>query len=273
MLESILVFEPASVPPPTPTPPPTPFPSPAPPGLFPPEQCNGDVPYSFVGWTTTAELDSSADHAGHVWAVVTHDAVPIGDWFEDPNLPRGHFSRALGRRVCLATELQPEGIKYNVLNGTAYREWDDGRRTPDDVFGPESGDDSVGPGGPLPSLPPAIRSEMRGPGLAPATILVRDWSELLVSARPATDAELAAAADLVPPVGARPLPGDLQSLLVVWAECGSDTGVTLVVTRDRSTVLIKADSRTDCVDPGARRASVLTFGTAVPPKVGAVAVL
>ncbi len=88
MLENILVYDPAAAPtlPPAPTPTPFPVESP-PPGLFPATTCAGDVPYSFVGWTTADALDSSARFDGYAWAVVTADVVPLGDWYPDPNHP------------------------------------------------------------------------------------------------------------------------------------------------------------------------------------------
>ena len=78
-IETVLVFDPASAGRGT-RPSPTPFPSPAPSGLFAAQQCAGDVPYSFVGWTTPAELHSDLQGDGHVWAVVTRDVVLIGGW-------------------------------------------------------------------------------------------------------------------------------------------------------------------------------------------------
>ena len=270
VIESVVRFDPASAPPPSPTPVPTPFPSPGPSGLFPVEQCAGDVPYSFVGWTTTDDLDTSADHDGHVWAAITRDVIPMGDWGTDPGGEMGRFSRGFGRRVCLTPEWIPGGMEFTVVNGTAYAQWDDGRRTSADAYGPESGDDTLPPAGSPPPLPRPIESELHGPGLAPVAASVRDWSGDLVDMRPATADELAAADGVAPPAGAQVLPGDPRALLIVWAECGSDSDAIVVVTHDRRTVLIKAPSRNECRDPGARRGGVLTFSTDVPIDVVAV---
>jgi hypothetical protein len=275
-IETVVVFDPAAAPSATPQPSPTPFPSPAPSGLFDPQQCNGDVPYSFVGWTTPAELQSDLQGEGHIWAVVTRDVVLIGDWLEGVDAAgqlTGHFSRTWGRRVCTGQLQMGNGIRYGVILGTAFREWDDGRRTRDDPFGPGTGDASYSPAGPLPSLPPALGAEMHGPGIAPAQVTIHDWSGLLASARPATAAELAApGADTGQDhaAAARTLRPDPRSVLIVWAECGSDSSGTVVVTKDRGSVLVKGSPRTDCGQPGARRGAVLTFTSAVPPAISAV---
>src|SRR5204863_9167596 len=165
------------------------------------------------------------------------------------------------------------GIRYGVILATAFREWDDGRSTRDDPFAPGTGDASYPPAGPPPSLPPAINAQMRGSGIAPAQVAIHDWSGLLVSARPATDAELAApgaATGQDHTAAARVLSGDPKSVLIVWAECGSDASGTIVVTQDRGSVLIKSSARTDCGQPGARRGAVLTFHSEVPPTISAV---
>ena len=60
-------------------------------------------------------------------------------------------------------------------------------------------------------------------------------------------------------------------MLIVWAECDSDTTGTIVVTADRLAVLLQAVTRTDCGEPGARRGAVLTFTSAVPPTIQAIA--
>jgi hypothetical protein len=275
-IETVVVFDPAAAPSATPQPSPTPFPSPAPSGLFDPQQCNGDVPYSFVGWTTPAELDSDLQGEGHVWAVVTGDVVLIGEWGESVDASgqlTGHFSRTWGRRVCTGQLETGNGIRYGVILGTAFREWDDGRRTRDDPFGPGTGDTSYPLSGSLPPLPRAVNAEMHGPGIAPAQIAIHDWSGLLVSARPATDAELAApGADTSQDhaAAARVLSADPRSALIVWAECGSDSSGTVVVTKDRGNVLIKGSPRTDCGQPGARRGAVFTFASPLPTGIQAI---
>lgn len=275
VIEAILAYDPASAPTPTPSPSPTPFPSPAPSGLFDPTACAGDVPYSFVGWTTSDTLNSSLlPFTGRAFAAVTSDVVPRGTWGQDPNVP-GRYNIPMGRLVCVSFEMEPGGIAFGVVRGTAYRLWDDGSRTRDDE-GTDSGagDPSLPAPGSFAPLPAAVRVLMRGAGLADASVAIRDWSGGLVSARPATAAELAlpgAATGADRSSGAAVLPGDPRSLLVVWAECGSDRSGNLIVTADRSVVLLVADGRTDCGQPGARRGAVLTFGAAVPSGVTAIA--
>jgi hypothetical protein len=189
VVDSILAFDPAAAPTPTPRPAPTPFPSPAPPGLFPADQCGGAVPHSFVGWTTTDKLDSTLDYAGHVWAVVTRDVVPTGTWTELYD-SRGHWNLPMGRMICVGLEGQPGGMTISVVRGTGYRQWDDGHKTRADDYGPGSGDASLPDATTLPSLPKPVEVAMRGPGVADASMTVRDWSRLLLSAKPATEAEL-----------------------------------------------------------------------------------
>ena len=188
VIESILAYDPASAPAPPPSASPTPFPSPAPSGLFDATQCDGDVPYSFVGWTTADSLNIPMDFTGHAWAVVTKDVVPLGEWNNDANTP-GHFNLAMGRRVCLAFDIDAGGggIAFSVVNGTAYRLWDDGRRTSSDEMGPGSGDPSLPVPGSPPPLPEAAAVTMRGNGLPDLAASIHDWSGELLSARPATD--------------------------------------------------------------------------------------
>jgi hypothetical protein len=131
VVDRIAVFDTGAVPTPGVTPSPTPFPSPAPTGLFGPELCAGDVPYSFVGWTTTADLQLPFEREGHVWAMVTVDPVLLSgsaDWFDDPN-GSGHRYRPWGRWICIGQE-GIGGVEFGVVPGSAYWEWDDGRRTP-----------------------------------------------------------------------------------------------------------------------------------------------
>ena len=137
VLDEILAWDSLSVPPATPPPTPTPFPSPAPAALFGPEMCAGDVEYSFVGWTTTAELNMGFERPGHVFAMVTRDVIPIGDWIEDPN-GSGQQFRWWGQRVCLSEDIYvgqafnevPFG--FDAANGTGFKEWEDGRHEPGD---------------------------------------------------------------------------------------------------------------------------------------------
>jgi hypothetical protein len=128
-------------------------------------------------------------------------------------------------------------------------------------------------GSPTP-LPAGVPVQMRGPGLTDLAATVRDWSGALVSARPATAVELALPASATGgerTASAVNLPDDPRSVLIVWAECGSDTAGTLTVTSDRSVVLLAGPGRTDCGQPGARRGAVLTFGSDVPAGIAALA--
>jgi hypothetical protein len=121
---------------PRPSQPPTPFPSPAPAELFNPKSsplCAGDVPYSFVGWTTTEELKLAFHRDGHVWAAITADTVPLGgnDWTVDAET--GRSFRVWGREICLATEAEPDVMLYGSVPGTTYREYEDGTTVPVDA--------------------------------------------------------------------------------------------------------------------------------------------
>jgi hypothetical protein len=272
VVDEIVDYEPSSAPTLPPSPSPTPFPSPPPPGLFDASTCAGDVAYSFVGWTTADTLDIPLDFTGHAWAVVTQDVVPLGDWNNDANSP-GHFSLAMGQRVCLAFDMDYGGILFSVVKGTSYRLWDDGRRTKSDEMGQGSGDPTLPAAGQPPVLPEPITGAMAGPNLPDLAATIRDWSGELVSARPATDAELS-----LPGSGTRDgtnaaalvLPNDPRSVLIVQAECGSDQKVRVTITADREFVLLLAADRTDCGKPGARRGAVLTFDSDVPEGITAV---
>ena len=272
VIESILVYDPSSAPTMPPTPSPSLIPSSAP-GLFDATRCAGDVPYSFVGWTTVDALNIPMDFQGQAWAVVTKDIVPLGDWFPDINVA-GHLSLAMGRRVCLGFPMDAAGggMAFSVVKGTAYRLWDDGRRTTTDEMGDGSGDPSFPAAGSAPPIPPGVAVSMRGKDLPNLAALIHDWSGELLSARPATDEELALpdsetgngknSAALV-------MPSDARSVLVVMAECGSDRSVTVSITADRMAILLMAADRTDCGKPGARRGAVLSFGSDVPPDIAA----
>jgi hypothetical protein len=275
VIDSILVYDPTSAPTPPPSPSPTPFPSPAPSGLFDATQCAGDVPYSFIGWTTADTLNIPMDFQGHAWAVVTQDVVSLGEWGADPNVP-DHFNLPMGRRVCLAFDIDAGGggMTMSVVDGTAYRLWDDGRRTTSDEMGAGSGDPTLPAAGSPPPLPDAIAVTMRGKGLPDLAASIHDWSSELLSARPATDLELALPGGDTgngTNVAALVLPSDARSVLVVMAECGSDRSVTVTITADRKVVLLLAADRTDCGNPGARRGAVLSFRSDVPAEITAIA--
>ncbi len=127
VVEKVLAFDPESVPLPTPTPVPSPFPYDAPPPpKFGADMCDGDVPYSFVGWTTMADLGIDIGGEGHIFAMVTEEPIPLSDWVEDP-ARSGDRYRQFGRHVCYAWEWEQGGVGYTVLPGSGYREWEDGR--------------------------------------------------------------------------------------------------------------------------------------------------
>jgi hypothetical protein len=274
VMESIVSYDPESAPTLPPSPSPTPFPSPAPSGLFDASACAGEVPYSFVGWTTADELDIPINFEGHAWAAVTRDVVSLGEWGTDPNLSGQHFSLPMGRRVCLSFDIGGGGgVLYSVVNGTEYRLWDDGRRTRSDEMGPGSGDLSLPIAGAPPPLPEATSVSMSGPNLADLTATIRDWSGELLSARPATAEELALPGSETRSgsnSAALVLPNDPHSVLIVMAECGSDRRAALTITADREVVLLLAADRNDCGNPGARRGAVLTFTSDVPSGVTAI---
>ena len=73
--------------------------------------------------------------------MVTKDVIPISDWSghasDDPNdSPEGF--RWWGQRVCLSQDIyigQPFDhvpIEFDVIDGTGFKEWADGRREPGD---------------------------------------------------------------------------------------------------------------------------------------------
>jgi hypothetical protein len=133
VLDSIVIFDSSAVPTPEVSPSPTTFPSPAPSGLFDPTApavCAGDVPYSFVGWTTTTELKISMRRAGYLWAAITKYPVLLGgpDWNDDPG-GSGRTFRWWGRRICIAEERLPDVITYAAVPGSSYQEWSDGTHT------------------------------------------------------------------------------------------------------------------------------------------------
>jgi hypothetical protein len=125
VVDRIAAFSPGSVPLPTPTPTPTPFPDPAPSGLFAPSDCSPGVEYSFIGWTTTAELQLPFERPGHVWAVVTATPVPLGVWTDGGN---GHQFIWYGRRICIGEEGEPGAMTFGSVPGSAYMLWDDGHK-------------------------------------------------------------------------------------------------------------------------------------------------
>ena len=115
---------------------------------------------------------------------------------------------------------------------------------------------------------------MRGNALPDLAATIRDWSGAMVGARPATDEELAlpgSKAGNGTNAAALVLPNDPRSVLVVMAECGSDRTVKVIVTADRTAVLLLAASRSECRNPGARRGAVLIFRSDAPADITAFA--
>lgn len=131
VIDRIVLFDPQAVPGPTATPVPTAFPYDNPPSpMFSTKDCYGGVPMSFAGWTTTDKLDLPYERLGYVYAMVTRDVIPVGDWFDNPNYP-GHKTRQWGRGVCLAEQFQEGVMEFAIVNGTGFIEFDDGRHIPD----------------------------------------------------------------------------------------------------------------------------------------------
>jgi hypothetical protein len=129
VIDRIVEFDIDAVPTPGITPSPTPFPSPGPPGMFEPEECAGDVPYTFVGWTTVDELGLDRGIVGHIWAVISRDPVDrSGEWIDGPSGQRyRHFARA----ICFRAEYDPfETMNYESVPGTEEIHWEDGLITP-----------------------------------------------------------------------------------------------------------------------------------------------
>jgi hypothetical protein len=127
VVDQIVQFDPASVPTPTPSPSPTPLPSPAPAALFTKDRCYGNVPYSFVGWTTPAKLDIGDTRTANVYAMVTRDVIALGKWTDDPQR-KGHRFRVWGRGVCYTDS--PDSMLFSEVTGTSFRLYDDGKKVP-----------------------------------------------------------------------------------------------------------------------------------------------
>lgn len=129
VIDRIVDYRPEAVPTPgvTPSPSPFPFDSP-PPAPFDVADCAGDGPYSFVGWITGAELGLDRYVAPTVYAAITRDVVEVGNWFNDP-AGEGRY-RTMGRRICFGAEYAVGEIAFAWVPGSAYREWEDGHRTP-----------------------------------------------------------------------------------------------------------------------------------------------
>jgi len=125
VIDQVVVFEPDSVPAPTPSPSPTPFAvGDPPPALFTTAACYGGAPKSFTGWEPFSDLDIGIDGPGFVFAMVTRDVIPLGDWWQNPNYP-GHKTRSWGQAVCYAVD--SGGMGLGSITGTGFLEIDDGR--------------------------------------------------------------------------------------------------------------------------------------------------
>ncbi|MBI2781806.1 MAG: hypothetical protein HYX55_08440 [Chloroflexi bacterium] len=129
VVTKVAVFDPNSVATPAPTKPQQTVGSDV--GLFDPRDgrvCAGDVTYSFVGWTTTDALELPFQREGRVWAAITAEPALLGgdEWSEDSVGP----FRMWGRRICLATQADPNTILYGVVPGTLAREGENGKVEP-----------------------------------------------------------------------------------------------------------------------------------------------
>lgn len=125
VVDRIVQFDPDSVPAPVPSPTQTPFPvADPPPALFSDRECYDGVAKKSRGWVLFNDLDIQVEGPGYVYAMVTRDVIPIGDWWDNPSYP-GHRTRWWGRGVCYAVEEGSTG--YGSVKGTTYLEVDDGR--------------------------------------------------------------------------------------------------------------------------------------------------
>jgi hypothetical protein len=130
VIDRIVDYRPEAVPTPGVTPSPTPFPFDAPPPApFDLAACAGDGPYSFVGWITGSDLHLDQYVPTTAYAVVTRDVIEIGGWIDDPEGTGAQF-RTMGRRICFAAEWDQGSMTFASVPGSAYREWEDGHRTP-----------------------------------------------------------------------------------------------------------------------------------------------
>jgi len=130
VIDRIVVFDPRSVPAPTPTPEPSPFPyADPPPALFNDAACYHGPAKSFRGWTTTDKLNIPFQREGTVYAMVTRDVIPIGNWYKNSGVG-GHKTRWWAQGVCLSEEWAPGGMEFAPVNGTSFLEVDDGRHLP-----------------------------------------------------------------------------------------------------------------------------------------------
>jgi hypothetical protein len=131
VVERVTMFDPSTVPTPGVTPTPTPFvPLVDPP--FDASACASDVPYSFVGWTTTDTLHMQFERSGTVFAMVTENAVVLTEsddgtgYFEPPD--GGPAYQLWGRKVCISQE---DGtIEFGWVVGSTFKHLRDGTEVP-----------------------------------------------------------------------------------------------------------------------------------------------
>jgi hypothetical protein len=134
VIDTIVVFDPASVGDPTPVPTGTPFPFDSPPPApFSAERCRANetdpLPaFSFVGWMPGDQIESGigVDYSGvTLYVAITRDAVPLGIWSDtDPRW------RPMGRLICIGREGEPDGLGFDHVPGTDYRQLEDGSTAP-----------------------------------------------------------------------------------------------------------------------------------------------
>jgi hypothetical protein len=127
VVDVIVDYDPASVPPPSPSPKPTPFPSPAPAALFGKEACYDGVPEAFAGWAPLNTLNIGDARTTDVFARVTRDAIPLSGTRPDP-ARNGHSYRVWGRGVCWSD--RPDIVLFDRVKGSAFKLYDDGVRVP-----------------------------------------------------------------------------------------------------------------------------------------------
>jgi hypothetical protein len=64
-----------------------------------------------------------------LYVVILKHVIQVGDWIDDPE-GSGRRFRTMAQRVCYAHEWERGSIGFTWLPGTAFRDWDDGSRTP-----------------------------------------------------------------------------------------------------------------------------------------------
>ncbi len=122
VVDEIVSFDAATAAQPMATPLPTAFvPGPA---AFGAADCAGSKPYSIQGWVRSAVLGIDYALPEDVYAMVTQDAVPLGNWVEDSS---GKY-RWWGRMICFARPGEAGVVEFSHVPGSSYQEWDDGRK-------------------------------------------------------------------------------------------------------------------------------------------------